>query len=747
MSHDPLDFSSTQRQLTPGCTVFNRHELTERMAMGKRGEVWKARDPKLADMQVVLKLTAGNAQAEQLKASIESISDLAHPNILRTYGFAGDEDLSGIIMEHVKGQTLTQALRAKEPPFFEVSEVRPWAQQLFTALQFAWENGRVTHGDLRPANLFITTGGSLKIAEFCYAPLRKDQSLTDDDLTSGTFSLPCLSPQVVDGEVPTRADDLYAAGACLYEALTGKPVFFTGNIVSQIQQKVPPSIAERRAEQGFKGAAVPKEWESLIARCLAKERSDRPASAAEVVKLIESFDQQQETRSATSRKLTGGIVTAITGSAERRSLLLHPLMIIAASIVLLALAVQQLVLKPNQDALAELRAERESLDQADATAKTEQAPERLTLWEKFMKDHALKPISFTDEDEAIITHASSRIEHYQAEVARLDDAKADADRRIENLTIRLGKTFAAQKQADADTKFTTADRLAAWSTVQKEFAGAGHPETKAYNDLLAQISGMEKQWQQKAADEMKTAEDKQKAEAEAMKLAEQKASHWQQDRSSAWAAVQTQCVDPLVSAFVKAQELAAFLPTLAEPPKGAEKRAEELRALAVAEQKKALDASAAETPKSPLKLADLLVDSPVKDQPEKIKKAYVMLIQQKLKDSGHYKSKPDGDHGPGSHTALVEYQKNKQLVASAKLDVPTVKALGMDSVDLEGLKTIAAGMREREQPDKDRGREPPASIYEGFKGKLLLAKDRIAGTINQAEYRKHLAYDKYWETH
>lgn len=710
MNHDPLDIGSTQRQLTPGCLVFNRHELTERLAIGRKGDVWKARDPKLADMQVVLKLSAGSTDHGDLKTGMDAICDLTHPNILRTYGLTGDEDLSGIIMEYVKGQTLAQALRAKESSFFEISEVKPWAMQLFSALQFAWDSGRLAHGDLRLANLYVTTGGSLKVAEFCYAPLRKNRPLTDDDLGSGALSLPCLSPQALSGEVPVHADDIYAAGACLYELLTGKPVFMTGNVVAQIQNKIPPTISERRQELGLKGNPVPKEWESLIARCLAKERADRPSNAAEVVRLIEGIG---ETSGTSGRKLTQAVSTAISAGATRSSWLWSPPMLVGAAVAILVTGVYLLMVKPNHDALAALKSAREQLDRDDSTTAPALASDRLSAWQKFISAHALKPVAFTDEDEAALMHASSRVTHYQGEVSRLAEAEAERQQQATTATNRLARAIADQKQADTSGKFSTSERLGAWGTLLKTFSAADHPETKAFTDYLSEASRIEKQWQQKHADEKKKAEEEAAQLAEMVRLEEQKASRWQQDRNSSWAAVQTQCVDPLVSAFVKVQQLAAFLPTLAEPPKGAEKRAEELRSLALAEQKKALDATAAETPKSPLKLADLLADSPVKDQPDNIKKAYVMLSQQKLAETGHYKSKPDGDHGPGSHSALVEYQKSKQLVASAKLDAPTAKALGLDQPDLAALAEQANKMRSS-TGGSGRNRPPPKEEEKGF---------------------------------
>ena len=722
MSFDPLDSGSTQRHFTPGSTVFNRHELTERIGFGRRGELWRARDPKLADMQVALKLMAGNEQCAEIQKGLDRITDLTHPNIVRTYGFTGDSDLCAFILEPVRGQPLGQLLRGKEPPFFEISEVRGWAVQLFTALQFAWENGRVVHGDLRPANLFITTGGSLKVAEYCFAAQRHGRSLSEDDMLSGSFSLPCFSPQVIDGEVPTHTDDIYAAAACLYEALTGKPVFSSGNIMAQIQRKVPLSIAERRAELGVQGAPVPKAWEALIARCLAKERSDRPATAAEVVALIETLPENETRRTSNTKALTSAVTSAVTtaikGTPGRRSILLHPLAIVVGVLLLALLAVQILVFKPHNEALAALVAARQKLDAEDAAARPDQISERFTAWEQFVSAHALKPIPFTDEDEAIITHASERVGHYQTAVADQEAAKVKTEGEITAATSRFAKALAAQKQADADGAFTIEQRLAAWTAMQKDFAAPGHPETKAYQELLAQVTAAEQVWQKKPVE----AKNQTMAEAERMaaeiKRTEQEGARWIEDRASAWAVVSAKCADPALDPALKAQEIAAFIPTLAVPPAGTEpaKRAAELLAQANAAQVIAL-AAAVPPPTAPLKPAELLVDSPVKDQPPAVQRAFVFVMQEKLKAAGHYPSTPDGDHGTGSHTALVEFQKANKLVANAKLDAPTIKALGMEAPDLtalaaQGKKLMAVSSSPSQQ--KRRRTPKPAEEEPGF---------------------------------
>jgi serine/threonine protein kinase len=95
-----------------------------------------------------------------------------------------------------------------------------------------------------------------------------------------------MSPQQALGKKPTPLDDIYSLGATLYELLTGKPPFYSGNLQHQIDNVEPPTIAARREEFGIKGAPVPDAWERTIAACLAKDPAERPQSIREVAQRL-----------------------------------------------------------------------------------------------------------------------------------------------------------------------------------------------------------------------------------------------------------------------------------------------------------------------------------------------------------------------------------------------------------------------------------------------------------------------------
>jgi serine/threonine protein kinase len=258
------------------------------------GIVWLAQDKEL-DRLVALKMLPeavayNEAALEDLKRETRRALELTHPHIVRIHNFERDDDLAGIAMEYVDGPNLA-ALRARETAgVFEVDGLREHVRQLCEALEYAHERGGVVHRDLKPLNLMVNSRNELKIADFGIS-----RSLTDSlsRLTHGGASgtLAYMSPQQLRGERARVEDDIYALGATLYELLTSKPPFWSGDIASQIKEQKPPSLAERLRELDLESSGeIPPAWEETVAACLAKRPEDRPRSARVVAQRLGLVD-------------------------------------------------------------------------------------------------------------------------------------------------------------------------------------------------------------------------------------------------------------------------------------------------------------------------------------------------------------------------------------------------------------------------------------------------------------------------
>jgi len=311
-----------------GQIVFGRYKLVKVLGRGGMGIVWLARDQEL-ERDVALKflpdlMVQDHAVFDQLKHETKRCLELTHPHIVRIHDFIHDERSGCISMEYIDGETLSNLRAEKEQWVFEPDEIATWTGQLCDALDYAHNRANVIHCDLKPANLMVNQRRDLKATDFGIARSLSDSvsRLTLEQGRSGTLIY--MSPQQLSGEHCTHLDDIYSLGASIYELLTSKPPFYSGNIDQQICERVAPSMTERRKELDIEPASVSQVWEDTVAACLAKDPSRRPQSAAEVAQRLGLTPAQTRTSVAPGKKLNrktliiGGLaalsVLALAGS-------------------------------------------------------------------------------------------------------------------------------------------------------------------------------------------------------------------------------------------------------------------------------------------------------------------------------------------------------------------------------------------------------------------------------------------------
>ena len=128
----------------------------------------------------------------------------------------------------------------------------------------------------------MNSRSELKITDFGIACSLRD-SMSRVSVRTSSETMNYMSPQQMLGEDPSPSDDIYALGAILYEMLSSKPPFYSGDVASQVREVIAPTITQRRVTLGIAGEPIPKHWEETIAACLAKQRERRPRSATEEV--------------------------------------------------------------------------------------------------------------------------------------------------------------------------------------------------------------------------------------------------------------------------------------------------------------------------------------------------------------------------------------------------------------------------------------------------------------------------------
>lgn len=287
---DYREFGVTVRGFAPRHRIFNRYILQRLLGSGGMGVVWLAQDEQLG-RPVALKFLNDSlfhdpTALDELKRETRKCLELTHHNIVRVYDFLQDKDWAAISMEFVDGDTLRNLQTNKASGVYETLELEKWIWQLTDALEYAHNTAKLVHRDLKPANLILNRRGDLKIADFGIARNVSEGHRIHQDEVSGIGTPVYMSPQQMNGDPPTVADDIYSLGTTLYELITSRPPFYEGDITHQVLTSIPPMLERRRQEFGIRGGSIPKCWEDTVARCLAKRPQDRPASVREVAELL-----------------------------------------------------------------------------------------------------------------------------------------------------------------------------------------------------------------------------------------------------------------------------------------------------------------------------------------------------------------------------------------------------------------------------------------------------------------------------
>ena len=283
---EDLDLGEKVEAFTGGQKLLNRYKLERVLGHGGMGVVWLARDEEL-ERDVAMKFLPAivvndRAGLSELKRETKRSLELTHPNIVRTYDFVQDNTIAGISMEYVECDTLRNRRLDQPAGVFEAADLGPWVRQLCGALDYAHSEAAIVHRDLKPANLMINARDQLKVADFGISRSLVDSVSQISMRRSISGTLVYMSPQQLEGESPTPLDDVYAVGATLYELITSRAPFFSGDIAGQVRDKMPATLRDRRESFGIQAGEIPENWETTIASCLGKEVSSRPRSAGEI---------------------------------------------------------------------------------------------------------------------------------------------------------------------------------------------------------------------------------------------------------------------------------------------------------------------------------------------------------------------------------------------------------------------------------------------------------------------------------
>jgi serine/threonine protein kinase len=254
-----------------------RYEALEPIGSGATSRVERARD-NVIGRTVALKTFVngfGEGQEQQFLREAQLIGQLSNPSIVQLYDVGIDEQGTPfLVMEYIAGSTLEQHLGPSRVP---AARACAWAADLAVALAVAHRAG-ILHGDVKPGNIFVTLENKVKLGDFGIA--RYASQVSGSGVLMGTPAY--LAPEQIQGQPQDARSDQFALGIVLYQMLTGARPFdgsSLGAVCAQILNADPEPPSRRNP-------AVPRELDSIVARCLAKNPADRFASCDELASAL-----------------------------------------------------------------------------------------------------------------------------------------------------------------------------------------------------------------------------------------------------------------------------------------------------------------------------------------------------------------------------------------------------------------------------------------------------------------------------
>lgn len=262
--------------------MLSRYRLLAYAGAGGMGVVYRAHDERLERDVAIKVLPPGvltdDAARARFRSEALTLSRVNHPNVATLHDFDTWDGVDFLVTEFIEGVSLADRLVAR--PLTE-PEVLRFGLQMAEGLAAAHQQG-IVHGDVKPANLFITRDNRLKVLDFGLAIAAErrggDDTVTLTQTAAVRGTLPYMAPEQLRGERASGCTDIWAAGATLYEMAAGRrPFTETGPaaLAAEILGASPPSPRQLRP-------AISQRLEDVILKALARDPEHRYQTAAEL---------------------------------------------------------------------------------------------------------------------------------------------------------------------------------------------------------------------------------------------------------------------------------------------------------------------------------------------------------------------------------------------------------------------------------------------------------------------------------
>jgi eukaryotic-like serine/threonine-protein kinase len=264
---------------------IGRYRIVERLGKGAMGVVYAASDD-LMDREVAIKVLMNDLEGEpdmraRFMREAQVAARLAHPNIVTVLDIGEDDGRLFIVMERLRGLTLSECLKQRQLTLEEKTAIMI---QVCDGLAAAAAAG-VCHRDVKPGNLFLEDDGGVKILDFGIARMTSS-NMTSAGMIIGTPDF--MSPEQARGEQTDERSDIFSAGAVWYLLLTGRKPFAASELRGVLDKVV---SEDPLPLQPFE---APPSLARLVHRALAKKPDERHQRFEDLAAHARRFERRYE---------------------------------------------------------------------------------------------------------------------------------------------------------------------------------------------------------------------------------------------------------------------------------------------------------------------------------------------------------------------------------------------------------------------------------------------------------------------
>lgn len=298
-----------------------RFVLLQTLGEGGMGKVYLAKDllrEEMEDSDTLIAIKVLNDDCRRLPGALQSLQreakkaqTLSHPNIVTVYDFDRDGETAFITMEYIEGDSLKEHLRNHgRMPFDKALYV---IERVARGLAYAHQQG-FAHADIKPANIFLSKSGVVKILDFgiakAFTEVNKEKRTLADALTEGALTPGYASLEMLQGHTAMPVDDVYSLACMYYEMIRGRHPF-----IGDDGLPMPADVAQKKGAKLENISGLPRRQMRALRRGLEFEREKRFKDAGQFLDAIKKRNLKKDLSLLTLAAAATGTLIFLTNAA------------------------------------------------------------------------------------------------------------------------------------------------------------------------------------------------------------------------------------------------------------------------------------------------------------------------------------------------------------------------------------------------------------------------------------------------